>query len=218
MEFSSSPPATRRRFNLDEDEDELSIVEQSPYFTQPTQVVERPASRLPPAANSSPKSIVEVPASSPFRPQSLLQRGGRIANLMAPAGTAFRAPARQVLPIQKTAPKREFIMISDDELDAPIYAGGDSSDDDEQPSRGDIRPSSFQPKEPETLNGTSGAQLSGGRTVSLLPGTLFLSFTRRLIVSDFQVRLRELRNESGKVVRFAERLGIAFPFFLAGEL
>lgn len=218
MEFSSSPPATRRRFNLDEDEDELSIVEQSPYFTQPTQVVERPASRLPHAANSSPKSIVEVPASSPFRPQSLQQRGGRIANLMAPAGTAFRAPARQVLPIQKTAPKREFIMISDDELDAPIYAGGDSSDEDEQPSRGDIRPSSFQPKEPETLNGTNGAQLPGGRTVSSLQGTLSFSFTRRLIATDFQIRLRELCDEPGKVIRSAERLGIAFPFFLTGQL
>ena len=174
MEFSSSPPASRRRLNLDDEDDELSIVQQSSYFTQPTQVVERPASRLPPVANSSPRSIVEVPASSPFRPQSLQQRGSRIANLMAPAGTAFRAPARQVLPIQKTAPKREFIMISDDELDAPIYAGGDSSDDDEQLSRGDIRPSSFQPKEPEMSNGTSGAQLPGGRTVNSLPGTLFL--------------------------------------------
>lgn len=166
MEFSSSPPAGRRRLNLgDEDEDE--IVAQSPYFTQPTQVVERPSSR-PPVATSSPRSIVEVPASSPFRPQALQQRGGRLANLMAPAGTTFRAPARQVLPIQKTAPKREFIMISDDELDAPIYAGGDSSDDDLQPSRGDIRPSSFRPREPTTMNRATAAQQRGGKTVSLL--------------------------------------------------
>jgi SWI/SNF-related matrix-associated actin-dependent regulator 1 of chromatin subfamily A len=71
---------------------------------------------------------------------------------MAPAGTAFRAPARQTLPITKSAPKRDFIMISDDELNAPIYAGGDSSDDNE-PSRGDIRPSSFQPKEPKASMG-----------------------------------------------------------------
>lgn len=56
-------------------------------------------------------------------------------------------------------------MISDDELDAPIYAGGDSSDDDEQPSRGDIRPSSFQPKEPK---------MSVGKTVSSYRG-LFTS-------------------------------------------
>lgn len=172
MEFSSSPPAGRRRLNLDDDdEDEISVVAQSPYFTQPTQVVERPTSRPPPVATSSPRSIVEVPASSPFRPQALQQRGGRLANLMAPAGTTFRAPARQVLPIQKTAPKREFIMISDDELDAPIYAGGDSSDDDLQPSRGDIRPSSFRPKEPTTTtNSATAAQQRGGKTVSLLLG------------------------------------------------
>jgi SWI/SNF-related matrix-associated actin-dependent regulator 1 of chromatin subfamily A len=158
MEFSSSPPASRR-LHLDDDDDELNVVAQSPYFTQATQVVERPTSKKPPpVASSSPKSIVEVPASSPFRPQALQQRG-RLANLMAPAGTAFRAPARQTLPITQSAPKRDFIMISDDELNAPIYAGGDSSDDNEQPSRGDIRPSSFQPKEPKA---------SMGKTVSYL--------------------------------------------------
>ncbi|KAL2165230.1 hypothetical protein VTH06DRAFT_526 [Thermothelomyces fergusii] len=149
MEFSSSPPANRRLLGLDEedDEDELSMVTQSPYFTQPTQVVERSSPQVPPAV-TSPKSIIEVPASSPFRPQSLQQRRGPLANLMAPAGTTFRPPAQKPLPITKSAPKREFVMISDDELDAPIYAGGDSSDDDE-PSRGDIRPSSFQPKRPK---------------------------------------------------------------------
>jgi SWI/SNF-related matrix-associated actin-dependent regulator 1 of chromatin subfamily A len=159
MEFSSP---RRRNLRLEDDDDELSVVAQSPYFTQPTQVVERPNPRLPPPATSSPRSVVEVPASSPFRPQALQQRGGRIANLMAPAGTAFRSPARQPVAITKTAPKREFIMISDDELDAPIYAGGDSSDDDERPSRGDIRPSSFRPKEPKTAGGP--ARL--GKTVS----------------------------------------------------
>jgi SWI/SNF-related matrix-associated actin-dependent regulator 1 of chromatin subfamily A len=57
-------------------------------------------------------------------------------------------------------------MISDDELDAPIYAGGDSSDDDKQPSRGDIRPSSFLRKEPITSNGTGGEKSRVGSTVS----------------------------------------------------
>ncbi|KAL2261971.1 hypothetical protein VTK26DRAFT_2856 [Humicola hyalothermophila] len=155
MEFSSSsPPAGRRRLNLDDDDDELSVVEQSPYFTQPTQIVTQPPSRLPPPAPSSPKSIIEVPASSPYRP--LAQRPGRLATAMAPAGTVFRPPARQPIPIQKTAAKREFVMISDDELDAPIYAGGDSSDGDNQPSRGDIRPSSFRRKEPNASNEASG--------------------------------------------------------------
>ncbi|KAK4240014.1 SNF2 family N-terminal domain-containing protein [Achaetomium macrosporum] len=146
MDFSSSPPRAHRLLNLDNGVDGLSVVSQSQYFTQPTQVVERPPA-------TSPKSIVEVPASSPLSGQAMHQRAGRIANLMAPAGTTFRAPARQVLPIQKTAPKREFIMISDDELDAPIYAGGDSSDDDMEPSRADIRPSSFRPKQLKTSHG-----------------------------------------------------------------
>jgi SWI/SNF-related matrix-associated actin-dependent regulator 1 of chromatin subfamily A len=53
-------------------------------------------------------------------------------------------------------------MISDDELDAPIYAGGDSSDDEQRPTRGDIRPSSFRPKEPKT----TGGQARLGKTVS----------------------------------------------------
>ncbi|GAB1310359.1 DNA-dependent ATPase fun30 [Madurella fahalii] len=158
MEFSSSPPAGRRRLAFEDlEDDELSVVEQSPYFTQPTQILENPTSRPQPVATSSPKSVVEVPASSPFRPQALQQRPGRLANMMAPAGTIFRAPARQPLPLPKTSAKREYIMISDDELNAPIYAGGDSSDDDTQPSRGDIRPSSFRRKEPSTSNVTAGS-------------------------------------------------------------
>ncbi|KAK4147693.1 SNF2 family N-terminal domain-containing protein [Dichotomopilus funicola] len=156
MAFPSSPPTINRRLRLD-DEDELSTIEQSPYFTQPTQLVERPTQRSPTIGSPSPKSIVEVPASSPFRTQALQERGGRLANIMAPAGTAFRAPARQALSITKTAQKRDFIMISDDELDAPIYAGGDSSDD--EPSRGDIRPSSFQPKEPKPSGTAAVSQL-----------------------------------------------------------
>ncbi|KAL2022681.1 hypothetical protein VTK56DRAFT_4762 [Thermocarpiscus australiensis] len=150
MEFSSSPPAGRRRLSIGDDE--LSVISQSPYFTQPTQIVDRPTSKPQPVATSSPKSIVEVPASSPFRAPNLPQRAGRLANLMAPAGTAFRAPARHPVPVPKSAQKREFIMISDDELDAPIYAGDDSSDGDKQPARGDIRPSSFRRKEPSPSN------------------------------------------------------------------
>ncbi|KAH6650830.1 SNF2 family N-terminal domain-containing protein [Chaetomium tenue] len=173
MEFSSSPPASHRRFHI-EDDDDLSVVTQSPYFTQPTQIIGRSASRAPNPTTSSPKSIVEVPASSPFRPQAAQQRGGRIANLMAPAGTAFRAPARQTLTNTKTAAKREFVMISDDELDAPIYAGGDSSDDDE-PSRGDIRPSSFQPKGLKTSNSTTGSQPRVGKLNSTSAPASFLT-------------------------------------------
>ncbi|KAL2127483.1 hypothetical protein VTI74DRAFT_10645 [Chaetomium olivicolor] len=57
-------------------------------------------------------------------------------------------------------------MISDDELDAPIYAGGDSSDDEEEISRGDIRPSSFQRKEPKTTNGAAGSNKTGSKSAS----------------------------------------------------
>jgi SWI/SNF-related matrix-associated actin-dependent regulator 1 of chromatin subfamily A len=167
MEFSSSPPTASRLLSVcDDDLNESNVVSQSPYFTQPTQVVERPPSRAPTVTPSSPKQIIEVPASSPFRPLAAEQRAGRIANLMAPAGTAFRAPTRQALPIQKSAPKRAFIEISDNELNAPIYAGGDSSDDEKEASRADIRPSSFAPKRLSISLGTTGKQARLGKTAS----------------------------------------------------
>ncbi|KAK0731776.1 SNF2 family N-terminal domain-containing protein [Lasiosphaeris hirsuta] len=156
MDFSS-PPSLRGikpKSALDtpdfsESDGELSIVSQSPYFTQPTQIVERPTLRQIPII-SSPQSIVEVPASSPFKPQSALRNGGRLANLMAPAGTNFKAPVQnKPTATVKAGVKRDFIMISDDELDTPTYAGGDSSDDG-KPTRGDIRPSSFRPKGSKT--------------------------------------------------------------------
>ncbi|KAL2271134.1 hypothetical protein VTJ83DRAFT_505 [Remersonia thermophila] len=158
----SSPFDSCRRLRLDSDDDEPTIPTQSPYFTQPTQVVDRKASRNPPAAPSSPNSIVEVPASSPFRPPAPPQRAGRFAHFMAPAGTAFKPPAARPLPVTKAGEKRPFIEISDDELDRPIYVG-DSSDDDEEPSRGDIRPSSFKPKEP---NVTAGKAASASSSVT----------------------------------------------------
>ncbi|KAK4162133.1 ATP-dependent helicase fft2 [Cladorrhinum sp. PSN259] len=144
MVFSSSPPPARHELiNLDSDDDDVSIIAESPYFTQATQIVDRPIINPRSAATSSPRSIIEVPASSPMsRPQPPTAKPvNRIVGLMAPAGTTFRPPAAQ---------KRDFIMISDDELDkAPAYSKkDDSSDDDTQPSRGDIRPSSFMRKEP----------------------------------------------------------------------
>lgn len=178
MEFSS-PPSGRRRLHLDDEEDELSIVTESPYFTQPTQVLEKPGPRSQQQpATSSPRSIVEVPASSPFKPQALAQRAGRLANFMAPAGTTFRAPARKPISVPKSAPKREFIMISDDELDAPIYAGGDSSDDDAQASRGDIRPSSFRRREPDASNGATGGTSRTGSVGSAVSQCLTFVFRR----------------------------------------
>jgi len=155
-----------------EDDDGLSIVSQSPYFTQPTQIVER--TTLKPAATStasSPRSIIEVPASSPFKPQSALRTGGRLASAMAPAGTLFRAPPKQ--PARKIAAvecgsKRsiDVIMISDDELDTPTYRKFDSSGD-ERPIRGDIKPSSFRPKEPKSVANLAGAKSRPSETVSV---------------------------------------------------
>ncbi|KAK4447609.1 ATP-dependent helicase fft2 [Podospora aff. communis PSN243] len=134
-----------------EDDDELSIVSQSPYFTQPTQIVQR--TTLKPTAESiasSPRSIIEVPASSPFQPQSA-RTGGRLASIMAPAGTAYRGPpqlpTRKISAVERGVKRPiDVVMISDDELDAPAYKRVDSSGD-ERPARGDIKPSSFRPKE-----------------------------------------------------------------------
>lgn len=79
--------------------------------------------------SSSPASIIEVPASSPFQPKEKPKFGSRLA----PAGTFFRPPPRP--PPRPAVPKRPaaepISLISDDE--------GDSS-----PPRGDIRPTAFK--------------------------------------------------------------------------
>ncbi|KAM7224492.1 ATP-dependent helicase fft2 [Rhypophila decipiens] len=138
---------------IDDEEDssdDLASLSESPYFTQPTQIVERPTLKPKTALALSPKSIVEVPASSPFRKSPPPRPAGRLANIMAPAGTEYRPPARvATATIAKNPNKREFIMISDDELEKPLYIH-DSSDD-ERPARGDIRPSSFQRKESDSI-------------------------------------------------------------------
>ncbi|KAK3341740.1 SNF2 family N-terminal domain-containing protein [Lasiosphaeria hispida] len=183
MDFSS-PPSLRgikSKSALDtpdfsDSDGELSIVSQSPYFTQPTQIVERPTLKPQSSIESSPRSIIEVPASSPFKPQSALRNGGRLANLMAPAGTNFKAPAQKPAqkPSQKLAVtvkagvKRDFIMISDDELNTPTYAGDDSSDDG-KPARGNIQPSSFRPKEPKAKPQPTSKTTTGGSPLTSPP-------------------------------------------------
>lgn len=166
MEFSSSPQASRRFTGtisrgpakstysdsiVDDDDDYLSVVAQSPYFaTQPTQILQRPTLGARPAIPSSPQPAVEVevPASSPFKAQSAAAQNARpLALKIAPAGTTFRNPSRQAAEIARP---RETVNISDDELNAPIYVIDDDSDD-QGPPRGDIRPSSFRPKEPKSV-------------------------------------------------------------------
>ncbi|KAK8050258.1 hypothetical protein PG994_011988 [Apiospora phragmitis] len=165
----------------DEDFDELAenIPCSSPYFTQPTQIISRPnaANATQPTqivdrkptlhrsspAPTSPGTVVEVPASSPFqnvrpavkasvyrasppvtsvRPavKPAVKAAARVGSLMAPAGTAFRSPAllpRRTIPAGK--PKPRPADISDDDLSNDYYKGMDSSEDD-KPMRGNIQP------------------------------------------------------------------------------
>ncbi|KAK5663342.1 hypothetical protein OQA88_3770 [Cercophora sp. LCS_1] len=157
MEYSSprrprNPPSTslagtphNLRFS-DYDDDQLSVISQSPYFeTQPTQILERPTLNPQPAAiASSPNSRIEVPVSSPCRPLSELQKSSRLANSMAPAGTSFKPPPTVEL---TRGPKKPVIEIPDS---PPQYSLSSDSEDD-QPARGDIKPSSFGPKEPKQV-------------------------------------------------------------------
>ncbi|KAI1874614.1 hypothetical protein JX265_004822 [Neoarthrinium moseri] len=135
--------------------------------TQPTQIVEKRTTlqRSSPPVPDTPGSVVEVPASSPFQSHSQQRRpavrteangvrtgpnGGRLASLMAPAGTAFRSPVAPVLARRpQPAIQSRFLSASnsnsgsDDEDLTNDYRRRDSSDEDEPPMRGEIRPSSF---------------------------------------------------------------------------
>ncbi|KEY67507.1 hypothetical protein S7711_02427 [Stachybotrys chartarum IBT 7711] len=94
--------------------------------TQPTQLLNQPG--LAPLRSSSPASIVEVPASSPFQPP----KPRPFATRLAPAGTLFRPPPRPQPAMASKRPAPEPIsLLSDDE-------------DDLTPSRGDIRPTAFK--------------------------------------------------------------------------
>lgn len=74
---------------------------------------------------SSPASVVEVPASSPFQRKEAPRLGSRLA----PAGTVFRPPAAAMAP--KRPPPEPIHLISDDEADPT-------------PSRADIPPTTFK--------------------------------------------------------------------------
>ncbi|KAI1394225.1 SNF2 family N-terminal domain-containing protein [Hypoxylon trugodes] len=161
----------------DDDVDELAhdnVPCSSPYFTQPTQIVgrttqptqiiDRNAPKLPssPLVPSTPNTIIEVPASSPFQsksqakpsivPDRMSGAASRIGSLMAPAGTTFRPPGVQktLYGANNSTKKRDYLEISDDDL-IEDYKKNDSSDDG-TPVRGDIRPSSFMKKSTPTKN------------------------------------------------------------------
>ena len=140
--------------SADDSGDDLfeGIVPESKHFTQPTQIIDTSAPGFNLGGN---REEVLVPASSPFsgnaRSSPPLQNGpGRVASLMAPAGTAFRAPNG----VQKEPTK----VIDLDENDGPTYQGG-SSDDEIQESAADIKPSIFKARSKITFGSPSG---SGG--------------------------------------------------------
>ncbi|CAK7266922.1 DNA-dependent ATPase fun30 [Sporothrix epigloea] len=145
-------------------------------LTQPTQLLKKPLTTLRGDPNpldtipinipssSPPRSIIEVPASSPFRlspklktrplptPASSIAARGRIASLMAPAGTEFRSPANQAPPRLGAAASRVAHSFDDegddddddDALQKLISIDDSSDDDNDWLRRGDIRPSSFR--------------------------------------------------------------------------
>ena len=109
------------------------------YVTQPTQIVRK---ATPGQGNIGRKpSVVQVAVSSPARNLSVgpaaseNSEGGRLANSMAPAGTAFQVPKG----VTKT-PAAPIVDISDDE---PVFRGASSDNDSDSGRRADIRPSTF---------------------------------------------------------------------------
>lgn len=129
------------------------------HITQPTQII----SRGTPGLNSGCQkpSIVQVAASSPIRPSipqsptpAISYRpGGKLASVMAPAGTAFRLP----MGVAKPPP---VIDISDDE--GPIYRGGSSDEESQRNHRADIKPSTFVRSAQKVLGADETHRLAAG--------------------------------------------------------
>ncbi|KOS20928.1 ATP-dependent helicase fft2 [Escovopsis weberi] len=119
--------------------------------TQPTQVLSRPPLTL--EQPSSPASVIEVPASSPFQPP---KQAARIGSRLAPAGTLFRPPTRPAPPAAKAGASPELICLESDDDDDDNDDDDDDDDDDDHGKnvkddkknlmapRGDIRPTTFK--------------------------------------------------------------------------
>lgn len=114
------------------------------YITQDTQILDTPS---PLASPRLPSPRVQVLASSPlqraspFTNKSLSRgalNGGLLANAMAPPGTSFRAPL--LYQAQPQSQQSVNIVLSDDDDN---FHHIDSSDDDRNVRRADIKPSVF---------------------------------------------------------------------------
>lgn len=121
--------------------------------TQPTQIINRETSGLDHSGRKP--SIVQVPASSPSRMLGVSSprqgHGGKLANSMAPAGTAFRPPMG-VKPV--------VIDLSDEE--GPTYRGGSSEDELQRSLRIDIKPSTFIQSAQRISRGNTGKTVPSG--------------------------------------------------------
>ena len=122
------PPRPAQNFA----QDTYSLTAQ--HVTQPTQIINRTPTKI-----DNPPTI-QVAATSPIRSPSLPIRAPvptpSLRSVMAPPGTAYRAPPG----IKPSQPKRTIISVASDS-EGPTYVG-DSSDD-EAYDRNTIKPSEF---------------------------------------------------------------------------
>ncbi|KXH65876.1 SNF2 super family protein [Colletotrichum salicis] len=131
--MGTSPIRGIRRGN---DADELAdeTIPESPYQTQATQIVSRTSlasqAKPQPDASSSPssRSVIEVPASSPFQNKS------SYFSRLVPPGSRFQPPPTSQAPsIPRKRPSAEPVLIQ-----------GSSDDEDDGTSRGNISQTSFR--------------------------------------------------------------------------
>ena len=115
-------------------QDTYSLTTPTQHVTQPTQIINRTPTK------SGTKSTVQVAATSPVRSPILPIRAPvpppQLRNLMAPPGTAYRAPHGI-----KPPPENKPVIHITSDSEGPTYIG-DSSDED-QTDRNNIKPSTF---------------------------------------------------------------------------
>lgn len=148
----------------------------SAYVTQPTQIISGETSKL--YHSRQKPSIVQVPASSPSMlagvSSPIQGHGGKLANVVAPAGTAYRPPMGVMKPV--------VINLSDEE--GPTYRGGSSEDELQRSLRVDIKPSTFI---------QSAQRISGGNTArngassSANPVARFKEITSGSLYKPFEI-------------------------------